>query len=176
MTFEDYNKVIQDFKGLRFYHHGDPDFYKSHFKLIGVFIKTTDGLRKCFERHSETSDVFPSHIDLKKSLNELLNQRANTKPIADIFDQSIKSIDKRNFIRVHNPNKTVDAQWENSLSDKMWHLESAKVNKQLVLVACKKDFKYCAKIKKELDLIEEEIEKLKKVESEEKQIKQDVPF
>ena len=175
MTFEDYNKVIQDFKGLRFYHHGDPDFYKSHFNLISVIIKTTDGLRKCFERHAENSDVFPSHLDLKKALNELLSQRSNSKPIADVM-QSLKHVDAKPFVRVFNNSKTAEAQWENSLSDKMWHLESAKVNKQLVLVACKKDLKYCAKIKKELDLIEEEIEKLKKVESEEKQIKQDVPF
>ena len=73
------------------------------------------------------------------------------------INQSIKSIFEQKQIRIYNNSGTAFAKEENSQSDEMWFLKSALINKQIVLVACKKDEVYCDNIKAEIRVIEKKI-------------------
>ena len=60
-------------------------------------------------------------------------------------------------IRIYNNSGTKEAKEENAQSDEMWILKSNLINKQMVLVACKKDQVYCDGIKAEIRAIENKI-------------------
>ena len=66
MNFQDYNSVVSKFNGILKNPPMDAEAYKTHFLLIAEKITNFEVFKLCFQKHLETSDWFPSHIDLIK--------------------------------------------------------------------------------------------------------------
>ena len=78
MLFEDYRKLFESFKGVLKNYPEDNESLKTHFSLISVKIKHIDIFKKCLARHLESSDFFPSHLEIFSQLNYIISNEPKT--------------------------------------------------------------------------------------------------
>lgn len=92
------------------------------------------------------------------------------------FNKSIVKVFEQKQTRVFNNSGTEFAKEENAQSDEMWQLKSKLINKQIVLIACKKDETYCDGIKAEIRVIERQIQAQEEKEKVTDKQFDDIPF
>lgn len=164
MNWDDYNKVIKDFKGLKIYNSGDPDFFRSHHKLISNFITDIAVLRNCFEKHSENNDYFPSHIDLKNALNLIHGDSSRKKYMNEKMPYNGEQHGEQ-ITRIYEDENTRDGKRINQMSNDMWHLFNKLVNKEIVLKVCKRGTAEFLKCESEILALKDLIKKQEEIEN-----------